>query len=258
MEKSDYEYINPSLTIVNYIDELKSKIDIYTENQLKRTDENMPLEGWPVEKKEEAENKGEGENNNQEEGAAGAEAEPEGAGEAVNPPEKRPEETYGIEARNDPYNKLYTVVVDPNQAQIPDPAPGTKFHDYMNSARTRILDQIKEIQEEVLNDYKMNVGAFSDVKADEINADKGQPKRQKLEALMGRLFAEQFCFLVKLDQVLLSNNRKVTELENNSPFKMVLVVTDFFLSKESIELLSYNCSATLATEKINTVIMKIK
>lgn len=257
MEKPDYEYINPSLAIVNYIDELKSKIDIYTENQLKRNDENMPLEGWPVEKKEEAENKGEGgENNNQEEGAAGAEAEAE-AGEAIKPPEKRPEETYGIEARNDPYNKLYTVVVDPSRAQISDPGPGTKFYDYMNSARTRILDQMKEIQEEVINDYKMNTGAFSDVKADEINADKGQPKRPKLEALMGRLFAEQFCFLVKLDQVLLSNNRKVTELENNSPFKMVLVVTDFFLSRESIELLAYNCSATLATEKINTVIMKI-
>lgn len=257
MEKPEYEYINPSLTIVDYIDDLKRKIDIYTENQLKRTDEKMPLEGWPVEKKEEGENKGEGENNNQEEGAAGAEAEPEGAGEVINPPEKRPEETYGIEARNDPYNKLYTVVVDPNRAQIPDPAPGTKFHDYMNSARLRILDQMKEIQEEVLNDYKMNTGAFSSFKADKINADKSNSNRPELEALMGQLFAKQFCFLVKLDQVLLSNNRKVTELENNSPFKMVLVVTDFFLSKESIELLAYNCSATLATEKINTVIMKI-
>ena len=89
----------------------------------------------------------------------------------------------------------------------------------MNNMRDKLINEIKKFQEEALNNYDK-------IKEELAITGKLANDKEIDQNLMSRLFEKQFMFFI-LDE------RK----NNNSVFKMYLVVLDFFLNNNELNFL---------------------
>lgn len=129
-------------------------------------------------------------------------------------------DTHGIEEYIDPYTSNYMVFnsdLNGNESR--------NIKDYLNSERDKAIDGIKNAQQHNLDSYKSTkFKPDKDTKMDE----------EKIEELMSRLFADKFCFLLKIDEF--SIDEFEVEAEKNNHY-LYIILCDFYLSKTNIEYL---------------------
>lgn len=105
--------------------------------------------------------------------------------------------------------------------------PGrTKIVDYLNSIRDEMIDALQKAQTHNYECLRSNKNAF---KINETEEEEEEIKR--------KIFANKFCFLLKIDEVIILANNFPKIAQNMSIFKYYLFVVDFYMSREDFQTL---------------------
>ena len=95
--------------------------------------------------------------------------------------------------------------------------------DYLNRSRDELIDEIEQAQAESLRRYD----------DDEVRSHRLESVGSGEAALERALFANKFGFLLEVDEMRQGYRR----VENRSPFKIYLIVLDFYLDRTNRQLL---------------------
>lgn len=110
-----------------------------------------------------------------------------------------------------------------------------KMCDYLNSIRDEMIVQIRRVEAENLEHYEAIKSSL--VKVDQDAS--GKLYQKQVECLKKKLFEKKFCYLLELDKIWSESeqpgNKKL--VLNNWPFKLCLVVLDFYLTPQQQSLL---------------------
>lgn len=197
---------HPKLIIIDYYDLLIRNVDIYTEEQLKKyTDENVieiVSDDLVLDKYSEK-------YENNEENPIIMDFESPNAN------------IYDLIDKV-PYwrQSIYKYPKESEKAKNEPPPLLSNVHKFLNNMRDEMIDELKKGQEAALKNYEK-------IK-NEIKVDKLASEEEFDRSVVSRLFEKQFMFL------LLDNKY---ESKNNSPFKLYLIVLDFYLNKHEKEIL---------------------
>lgn len=104
--------------------------------------------------------------------------------------------------------------------------PGrTKIVDYLNSIRDEMIDALQKAQTYNFECMRLNKNAY---KIDETDEE---------EEIKSKIFANKFCFLLKIDEVIILANNFPKIAQNMSIFKYYLFVVDFYMNREDFQTL---------------------
>lgn len=186
---------SPKILIIDYYDGLIREIDIYTEDTLrKQSDGDMLLS--TEEKTSKEEDKRSNKYGNQ-------------------------IETYGVEARIDPYIDQYSY---DQESQPQTFEPGTTLKQYLDSIRMRMIDELNRLQDETLRNYEL-------IKA------QIQGRTESDNEVMSRLFENRFCFVLDIETICSILYDGSVEKMKPDLSSLYLIIMDFYLSPEDIKLL---------------------
>ena len=198
--------ISPTLLITDYYDSLIREIDIYTEEQINRYDDQQQQSSIRR------------------------------IGLKYNTDTRR---TFGVETYKNPYRSdKYTNLDKIRYFTEKKPEETGGERDYLNMVRKKAIDEIRKVQEENLEYYRDNKERF---KVDRENLDE-----EKIEELRSKLFANRFCFLVNVpDEVLIYSYKWCPDTDSRanrsiSLFKLHIVITDFYLRESDIDYLRFD------------------
>lgn len=203
-DKKEMTTKHPKLLIIDYYDSLIQQVDIYTEEQLAKYTDGQPVVNKLIYKVIITESKN----------------------------SDREEEIHyclDLESPSQNFNKI--VDSDPfwehskyNYSKVNAKQDETEplSIDVLNKMRDELIDELKKGQHEALKYYET---IKNELKIDKMASDEEIDRN-----VMARLFEKQFMFLY-LD------NKKYNYRNWNSPFKLYLVVLDFYLNKHERQLL---------------------
>jgi len=185
------------LLIVNHFDELTTNVDIYTEKLLARFDDNDLLADF-VNKESKNDDKTEmTEEDNQ-----------------VNSEKD--------DACYDPYSEKYSY-----ESCVPFEMPpeSTTVKDFLNSCRQKLIDEMKEVKEEI----------FKSTESEELIVDRERKDDEYIEELKSRIFANRFCFILDIQDINM-NRQSLFEFTYSSDclFELCLIVSDFYMNSQEI------------------------
>ena len=116
---------------------------------------------------------------------------------------------FEIESMVDPYREEYKFNLD---KELVNMIPGsTKMRDYLNLVRTKAIEEIKKAKEKNLDRYE--------IEKEKYNRD--DMTSEKVEEMRRDIFKEDFCFLLKTDNIFGE--------QYSIPYKFVTIRTDFYV-----------------------------
>lgn len=206
-------YSNPKLIISNYYDSLIRRIDIYTEEKLAKHKDDEIYE---------------------------FQSNPGGHLTFVLPkPPKLPENNeitidhdFGNESKYDAYRFFNVNIQDfDDKSSFLDSQQTTKMniHDYLNKTRDELIAELEKAQEQTFIHYE---SIKDTLKKDEAitNCENDEERTELVKSL---LFDKKFAFILNIEKM-----DYLQELD--SPFKLYLVVLDFYVNRNERELLKYS------------------
>jgi hypothetical protein len=194
---------NCRLLIADYYESLRFEVDIYTEELLKKTKEINKLN-----------ERVEILNNSNSSSTSRYIFKSDGTGIC---------EPFGL----DPYSDKYTFDEPNGFIKLPE---NVTLEEYFIGIRSKVINELKIREKEALGNYESNPNKFKLDEKTEI-AD----KHERDEMLRVKLFLKKFCFLLNFDEL-----RKSKISRTSSKFKLITIVTDFYLSPSQIKYLKYN------------------
>ena len=112
---------------------------------------------------------------------------------------------------------------DNSDCQTIEPMAIITFSEYFNKTRDRVERELKQLEKETLEYYDKNSSRLIERKVDN--------EKLKLDddddELKSQLFANKFCFMLKLDDI------------SSHTFKLTTIIVDFYLSFKHIQYLKY-------------------
>lgn len=125
---------------------------------------------------------------------------------------EKAQETYDVEVYNNPYSYRYVYPTLDTSLTV----PLTTVWQYVNTVRSKFIDEIKRIQSVNLQSFEAKRATI-------------KSRQLSIEQLKCHLFAEKFCFLLHVDEF--------NQQPNNCLFKLSLIVTDFYLNSSDLDTL---------------------
>lgn len=201
--------LNPKVILLEYYDSLIRQIDIYTEELLENYSELDLLEDFYVDESKLSQ---------------------------VNrlPPhyEIRTSsciDTYEISSFLDPYSKDYEYGPVYQDRNVGVKLGQTRIIDYLNSIRDVMIDELQRAQ-----DYNMQWLKLNRFEIEEMSSiDKC------IDEIKSKVFAQKFCFLLRLDEIIELGRNFPKFVPNTSMFKLYLFICDFFINRDQFQVLKY-------------------
>lgn len=203
---------NPKLVVSLYYDSLIRQIDIHTEELLEKfTDEDLlPDCNYPLES-------GESEFEDEDE------------------PNTEREDFYEIDFFNDPYIDEYKYDLDESNA-IDCTKTLTRTRDHLNTIREQMIEQLTSCQNICMEYLETSLANFK--LESKIHLESGDDENEDLlEDLKKKAFEKMFSFVLEIDRVPVKDHFLTRLTENNSLFKLYVIVLDFYLEPKELELL---------------------
>lgn len=197
--------VNPKLFLSNYFDSLINQIDIHTEEQLEKYQENENLNedlilferNFNINKNDEYK---------------------------IRPFDDRT--ANGIEFHLNPYSASYEYDLNLNER-----SRSTNIHNYLNDSRETMLEHVQKSRAEAHERYEMSMR----------DDDLKKFENDQIDELKRHLFTQHFLFLIRVDEIILGTNS--SKLLNPSPYRLYLLVTDYFIDRHEqflFGLISFN------------------
>lgn len=211
---------NPKLIIIDYYDSLIRQVDIYTEEQLEKYSDESVIDDVT-------------ENNESDvremildhyrdvDFRYISDSDEENSDGLVFMPQNTPKQTILESAFDDPYLKQSKFKYPKEKAKYEPPPSTANVHQFLNQMRDELIAEIKKGQEAALNYFET---IKADLKVDQLESDEEIDQN-----LMAKLFETQFMFLI------LDTDDCEIKIRN-SPFKLYLIVLDFYLNEQEREL----------------------
>lgn len=135
-----------------------------------------------------------------------------------------------VEASVDPYLEGYDFQIECQMRPNKTSANKIRTREYLNATRDLLIAELKSMQSESLK--KLDTNKFK---------TKFSKSCDEFEQSEARLFDDKFAFILAMNEIRLG----FTRVENESPFKIYLIVLDFHLNRNSQQLLWYKTNFML-------------
>ena len=196
---------NPKLIIADYYDSLVNQIDIYTEDVLKKCqDQNDPI----IEM-------------NQTTATSGSR-------HANLPKRNFVEEIYGINEYNDTYSEDF-IVSQVNQDDVLSEAAPKKMSEHVNAIRSSMIDELRKAEKASFDSYERKKATINILLEPSSSSEESGKVDDELSSM---LFMPIYWFLLQIEHF-----PGFKKSRNSSIFKLYAISTDFYLNSSYLEIL---------------------
>lgn len=214
MKRQRQQTVNPKRIVLRHFDSLINRIDIHTEEQLEKFRKSKLL-GNPLSfyYKPDTDQRPDEEKNET---------------YCVDPSENS---TFGVEFCTDPYAPWYKYDQHASRWITPN---SIRVRDYLNATRDELIEKLRIAQSEILKRYETIKNNLEFDECDDPNDECDD--NQTIEAVKSKIFSDLFVGLFRID-IVQTSWQDYGCVKNPLPFKMFLLILDFYLKPDEQYLL---------------------